>query len=272
MKFKLLETILNLYALLFSRRIFYKLNRFILLLGLRGVGILNFKSDKSSGEEAFLIGNFSKGANGVILDVGANIGNYSKRLKLLNPELQLYCFEPHPRTFQKLMANVDPLAIKTFNLGVGSANGVLKLYDYESGDGSEHASLYKDVIEQLHKGKAVEHAVEIITLDEFALEYEFDRVLLLKIDTEGHELEVLKGFEDFIRQNKVDIIHFEFNEMNVVSKVFFKDFWDFLPHYDFYRLVRDGLVPINNYNPSVCEIFAYQNIVAKLKPKFRFNS
>ena len=96
-------------------------------------------------------------------------------------------------------------------------------------------------------------------------------MLLLKIDTEGHELEVLKGFEPYIRQNKVDLIHFEFNEMNVASRVFFKDFWEFLPNYDFYRMLQDGLIPIKNYNPVYCEIFAYQNIVAKLKVEYKHN-
>jgi hypothetical protein len=30
-------------------------------------------------------------------------------------------------------------------------------------------------------------------------------------------------------------------------------------------MLPDGLVPIRNYSPVFCEIFAYQNIVAKLK-------
>ena len=94
---------------------------------------------------------------------------------------------------------------------------------------------------------------------------EIERVLLLKIDVEGHELEVLKGFESYIKEGKVDLIHFEFNKLNVASRIFFKDFWEFLPNYDLYRMVRDGLVPIKVYDPTHCEIFAYQNIVAKLK-------
>lgn len=156
-------------------------------------------------------------------------------------------------------------------MGVSSSEGVLKLYDYENGDGSEHASLYRDVIEKIHQGKAAEHEVKVITLNEFAIEHQIERVLLLKIDTEGHELDVLKGFEPYIRKNKVDLIHFEFNEMNVASRVFFKDFWEFLPNYDFYRMLQDGLIPIENYNPVYCEIFAYQNIVAKLKAEFKKN-
>ena len=267
----MLELIYDSYARLFSRKLFNKFNKFIFLLSLRGLGVLNYKSDKQSGEAHFahfVLSHFSNAKKGVIFDVGANVGNYSRNLRELNPNVEIYCFEPHPHTFKKLLSNVNDLKINSFNVGVGSADGVLKLYDYANDDGSEHASLYKDVIETIHKGKAVEHEVEIVTLKAFAIEYKIERVLLLKIDTEGNELDVLKGFEPYITQNKVDLIHFEFNEMNVVSRVFFKDFWDFLPNYDFYRMVRDGLVPIKNYKPVFCEIYAYQNIVAKLKAEF----
>jgi FkbM family methyltransferase len=268
---EMLELIYDLYARLFAKKFFNKWNKFIFLLSLRGLGILNYKSYKQSGEANFAISHLSKVKKGIIFDVGANVGNYSKSLIEVNQNVDIFCFEPHPSTFQKLLSNVNHLGIKSFNVGVGSSNGTLNLYDYAGNDGSSHASLYKEVIEEIHKGQAVEHEVKIITLTAFANEHKIERVLLLKIDTEGHELEVLKGFETYIRQNKVDLIHFEFNEMNVASRVFFKDFWEFLPNYDFYRMLQDGLIPIKNYNPVYCEIFAYQNIVAKLKVEYKHN-
>ena len=263
----MLKLVYDLYRLLFARRFFYKFNKLLYNLSLRGLGVLNFESDKLSisGEDHFVKHYASKIGKGVIFDVGANGGNYSKFLRESNQNAEIYSFEPHPSTYQKLIKNIECLDVKTFNVGVGSAEGILKLYDYADEDGSEHASLYKEVIETIHKGKAVEHEVKIITLEAFANEYQIERVHLLKIDTEGHEMEVLKGFEQFIRENKIDLIHFEFNEMNVSSRVFFKDFWEFLPNYDFYRMLPDGLVPIKTYIPFYCEIFAYQNIVAKLK-------
>jgi FkbM family methyltransferase len=266
-----MELIYGLYRILFARKFFYKFNKLLYNLSLKGLGVLNYESHKLSGEACFIENYVSKIGKGIVFDVGANVGDYSKILRKSNQDIEIYAFEPHPVTFQKLLKNTECLDIKTFNVGVGSVAGALKLYDYDNQDGSSHASLYKDVIEQIHKGNAVEHEVKIITLDEFANEHEIERVSLLKIDTEGHEMEVLKGFEQFIRANKVDLIHFEFNEMNVVSRVFFKDFWDFLPNYDFYRMLPDGLAPIKHYSPVFCEIFAYQNIVAKLKTEFKQN-
>lgn len=255
--------VFDLYALFFARKLFYKFNKFLYALSLRGLGVLNFESDKTSGEEDFIKKYVTKIDNGVIFDVGANVGNYSKSLRKNNFQIEIYSFEPHPITFERLREVTKSLNIKCINAGVGAKNGLLKLYDYADNDGSSHASLYKAVIEDIHKAQALEHEVNIITLDEFAKDNKVDRVRLLKIDTEGHELEVLKGFEQYIRDGKVDIIHFEFNEMNVASRIFFKDFWDFLPNYNFFRMVQDGLIPVKRYNPVFCEVFAYQNIVAK---------
>lgn len=255
----------NLYAKFFARTFFYKFNKLLYSLSLRGLGILNFESDLMSGEEKFITKYVSKISKGVILDIGANVGSYSIQVRELNPNIEIFAFEPHPKTFEILRNNVVGLDINVMNVGVGSENGVLKLYDYADKDGSEHASLYKDVIESFHKGTVVEHSVEVLSVDALCKENNIERIGLLKIDTEGHEMQVLKGASSYLLNNKIDLIHLEFNEMNVASRVFFKDFWDFLPNYDFYRMLPDGLVPIKNYSPVFCEIFAYQNIVAILK-------
>lgn len=266
-----MKLVYDLYRVLFARKVFYKFNKLLYQLSLRGIGVLNYATDKQSGEEHFIKHHVSKISKGIVLDVGANVGGYAKLIKKFNQNIDIHAFEPHPATYQKLIKNIDRLDIKTYNVGVGFSEGVLNLYDYAEEDGSEHASLYKDVIEQIHKGQTIAHEVRIISLDAFAAEHKIDRVGLLKIDTEGHELEVLKGFEHFIRDNKVDLIHFEFNEMNIASKVCFKDFWELLSNYDFYRMLPDGLVPIRHYSPVFCEIFAYQNIVAKLKAQSNSN-
>jgi hypothetical protein len=98
-------------------------------------------------------------------------------------------------------------------------------------------------------------------LSDFVKEHSIDYIDLLKIDTEGNEMKVLLGLKDFLAKGKVGAIHFEFNEMNVISRVFFKDYFDLLSNYNFYRLLPNGMLPIERYNPIDCEIFAYQNIV-----------
>jgi hypothetical protein len=73
-------------------------------------------------------------------------------------------------------------------------------------------------------------------------------------------LNVLKGAQKLIESKSINIIAFEFNMMNIVKRVFLKDFINILPGYSFYRLLQDGLIPLS-YN-NLQEIFAYQNIIA----------
>lgn len=259
------KIILVVYQFLFARKAFYKFNKGLYYLSLRGLGILNYESHKLSGEQAFIESYFSTLKEGVVLDVGASIGNYSKHILKISPDIQIYAFEPHPITYKKLTMSVVTKNFHPFNLAVGSKNSELQLYDYEDQDGSSHASIYKEVIESIHEGRAVKHDIKVIRLDNFLKEHSIDSIDLLKIDTEGNELNALKGLGNWISQGKIRAIHFEFNEMNVISRSFFKDFWDILPNYNFYRMIRDGLVPIEQYNPLDCEIYAFQNIVALIK-------
>lgn len=85
---------------------------------------------------------------------------------------------------------------------------------------------------------------------------------MIKIDAEGHELKVLAGARRSIARGMIEAIHFEFNAMNITSRVFFRDFYDLLPGYRFYRMLPGGLAPLGDYDPVTCEILAYQNIVA----------
>ena len=259
------KIILRVYQFLFAYKAFYKINKGLYLLSLRELGILNYETHKLSGEQAFIDSYFSTLKGGVVLDVGANIGNYSKNIFKISPDIQIYAFEPHPITYKKLVGSVASKNFHTFNLAVGSRNSELQLYDYEDQDGSSHASTYKEVIEGIHKCRAVKHDIKVIRIDDFLEEHSINSVDLLKIDTEGNELDVLKGLGSWISQGKIRAIQFEFNEMNIISRSFFKDFWDILPNYNFYRMVQDGLVPIEQYNPVYCEIYAFQNIVALIK-------
>ena len=86
------------------------------------------------------------------------------------------------------------------NAACGSIPGNFTLYDHTEGAGTEHASLYRGVIEGIHKGVPVEHLVNVTTLDQFAGDHDIELIHLLKIDTEGNELEVLKGAAGLLRK------------------------------------------------------------------------
>lgn len=251
----------RIYTFFFAKKIFVRFNKFLYHISLRGLGVLNYENNSVSGEKKMLE-KIVVHKNMTVIDAGANIGNYSINVMQLEPTSNIYSFEPHPNTFVKLVEASEKYGFKAFNLGCGNEKSKLRLYDHANKNGSSHASLYKGVIEEIYKDKSEEILVDLIKLDDFASEQGISQIDLLKIDTEGNELNVLKGFEKYIKSKKVAMIHFEFNEMNVVSRTFFKDFYEFLEEYDFYRLLPDSLVPLGEYNPLFCEIYAFQNILA----------
>jgi FkbM family methyltransferase len=258
-----MQWLVRLYRIVFARRAFLKLNRLLFRLSLSGMGILNYENDKVTGERHFLRSTLvsMSHASPCVVDVGANKGAYAARVSEINPQVRVLAFEPHPLTFKALQESV-PDNVKTFNKAVGAAEGELELFDYCDADGSEHASIYKDVIESIHGRKSLSHTVEMVTLDAILKAENIARVDLLKIDTEGNELDVLRGAIEHISGGKIDVIHFEFNEMSVISRTFFKDIWDFLDGYDFYRLLPAGMYRLEKYEPLFCELFAFQNVVA----------
>jgi FkbM family methyltransferase len=234
------------------------------------IGVTNFDS-ASNGENLFLNGYLPDLKKPVVFDVGANEGGFSKTVMNLNDTTTLHAFEPHPSTFSRLLQNDFGKSFHPHNCAMGETDSDALLYDYADKDGSEHASVHKGVIEHIHGGEALTHMVRMTTLDAFVRENGIDRIHLLKVDTEGNEMSVFRGGEKTIRSGAIDVIQFEFNEMNVISRTFFKDFFDFLPEYDFFRLTYNGALYIRRYIPCFCEIFGCQNIVCVKKGLEVFN-
>lgn len=263
------------YKKIAAQKIFLPLNNFLFNLSLRGLGILNYENSQISGED-FLLKKISEKINPLlVLDIGANRGEYSKKIKFFSSDAKVYAFEPHPISFKNLESDSSKYQYIPINLGCSDVEGKLKLYDYKRAEDNyiySHASLYKDVIEKIHNEESRVWEIDITTVDKFCLENNINRINLLKIDTEGNEFKILLGAKNMIQNNAIDCIHFEFNEMNIISRVFLKDFYDLLPQYDFYRLITDGFINLGSYKPLSWEIFAYQNIIAirkELKDKFK---
>jgi len=257
--------LMSLYRVVFARRCFYTINRLLFNLSLRGMGILNDEGRNwtYTGEERFLRRVASTWRTPpTVLDVGAHVGEYANIVKRLAPQARVYAFEPHPKTFAELTRQADRHGYSAWNVGCGDRTQTVSLYDYEAAQGSVHASLYQEVISTLHRGRPIATDVQVIALDDFIEEHKLTKVQLLKIDTEGHELRVLMGLKKSLPLGVVDVIQFEFNAMNVISRVFLRDFSTLLPDYSFYRLLPDGPVPLGEYSPILWELFASQNIVA----------
>lgn len=251
------------YKRLFVRRRFYRFHRLLFTLATRGLGILNFEDETVSGEAYFTHLVTKRWPALTVVDVGANVGSYASRIKTLAPAATIHAFEPHPETYQRLQAVAQVLGFIAVNLGCGEQSGSVTLYDHNgTASGTSHATLYRGVLEQAGHSPPTAVEVQMTTLDAYAHRAGLDHIHLLKIDTEGHELAVLRGARQLIEQRRIGAIQFEFNAMNVASRSFFQDFRQVLPRYRFYRLLPDGLITLEPYRALDCELFAYQNIAA----------
>jgi FkbM family methyltransferase len=56
----------------------------------------------------------------LVIDVGANVGQFCQAVKLFFPQAWVHCFEPDPDTFMRLASNTQDLSrVALFNLGLG---------------------------------------------------------------------------------------------------------------------------------------------------------
>ncbi len=257
-------------AILFTSRL---MQIDLLMLTYQSMGILKYKDNFVSGEH-FVISQIleqylQKEETSILFDVGANIGDYSKELRKEFPNSYIYAFEPNVNTFALMKINLESYNIKCFNIGFSAENKKEKIYTYADDKVSGHASVYKNVLVDLHRATDVlEIELELTTIDYFCHVNKIEFIHFLKIDTEGHELAVLNGAKKMINENKIGIIQFEFNEMNIVSRVFLKDFYEILREYSIYRLDSNKLIPLIEYN-STNEIFKFQNFLAINRAKLK---
>lgn len=263
------DLLLNLYRFIFARKIFYKFNLHLYKITLRGIGVLNSEGEQITGEEKFLSLLGQSKEIKTIFDVGANDGGYSQTVRKYFPRTQIYAFEPQPESFERLKKVSRKSGLKIYKLGMGNKQGLTKIWDFaddaklkDTQPTSTLASLYKEVIEKYHGQKVKSFNIKITTLDEFTKKNSIKTIDFIKIDTEGNEFQILLGAKNLIRTDKIRVIQFEFNEMNAYSKTFFKDFYDLLTNFRFYRLLPDGPVELGEYRPLNYEIFGFQNIVA----------
>ena len=150
--------------------------------------------------------------DGIVLDIGANLGSYVIPLAKRNPHLQFEAFEPQRIVYYQLCANtfLNRLSnVYTHNAGVSNeqrvTSYVLPNYAEETNIGAFSIDFDTRLKGYEVKSEGVTERMQIIPLD--LMQYE--KVRLIKIDVEGHELQVLQGAEHTLRENNYPPIIFE---------------------------------------------------------------
>jgi FkbM family methyltransferase len=137
------------------------------------------------------------------LDIGANIGNHSIFFSKIFKKV--YSFEPHPKIYPILKYNTKDIKNKkTYNFGLSDKKKNVLMTDGDHLGGSS--------IKKIGKRK-----VRIDKLDNI---FKYKKIDFIKIDVEGHELEVLKGGQKLLNYNSA-ILNIEFNikDFNPKNKI-----------------------------------------------------
>lgn len=149
--------------------------------------------------------------NPVIVDVGANVGVVSLLYSNIKGSL-VYAIEPISSNYNLLLKNINynkSNNIKPFRIGMSDKNDVVFFgnptkkqgwrYSFSDSKDKAFSSIYAEKV--IKKGKIVNgEYCEIETLDKFIEDNKIEKVNFIKIDTEGHDLYVLKGALTTIRK------------------------------------------------------------------------
>jgi FkbM family methyltransferase len=150
--------------------------------------------------------------NPVILDVGANRGQTIEMLCETFASPQIIAFEPAASVFGELQQEYGEKCRNLFNMALGTYDDVKEFINYER---SEFSSLHQLTPSALHelseiKVRSVEQ-VQVRSLDSLFAELGITEIDLLKIDTQGHDLDVLKGARMLFQQGVIKRVLVEMN-------------------------------------------------------------
>lgn len=207
---------------------------------------------ESNGEQVFLRTAIGDGKP-VVLDVGANHGDYAAAVLLVNAGAAVHCFEPTPDLASALRARFANKSVYIHEIALSDSVGRAKFYVSN-----------KDQLSSLvvHDDVSLEVDVAVETLDSYCQSQSISYIDLLKIDVEGNDSKVLLGARSLLSDNKVAAIQFEYNGPWAIAGSTLSFTVQFLEGlgYLVFRITPSGLKPVEIDKWG--EYFRYSNYAA----------
>ncbi len=140
----------------------------------------------------------------VIFDVGANVGQSALKYVSNYPHSAIYCFEPITATYEQLKLKLESKSqVQCLNLALSDIAGQATMI-------SEGVSTMNSLVQEGDDSEMQNtESVKLSTLDEFCKENNIEKISYLKIDTEGGDLNVLKGSKGILNLHGVDFVEVE---------------------------------------------------------------
>ena len=166
----------------------------------------------------------------IIFDVGSNYGSSIVDFKKIWPNSKIHAFEPQlelkenllevSRRYENVIINMKAAGDKTqiasfYTHEQLSAQAGFNQINFESKDSINLSKFNEIELNEYKNSNNIHRQVEVIKMSEYVNENQINEIDLLKIDTQGFEPEVLKGFESKLSTVKV-----------VLCELMFYDFYD----------------------------------------------
>jgi FkbM family methyltransferase len=206
----------------------------------------------------------------VVFDVGANCGQF---LNLAVAQLgdrfrSIHSFEPAAATFVALrVAAPKQTGVVLNHLALGAASGKAELY--YNAEKSGLASLTKRDLGFRNIEFERHETITLSTLDTYCADKGIRHIDWLKLDVEGHELDVLRGGSAMFAKRAVELVTFEFGGCNIDTRTFFRDFYQFFQAQGMglFRISPGGYFdPVRRYRETE-EQFNTTNFLAMRRPE-----
>jgi FkbM family methyltransferase len=149
---------------------------------------------------------------GIVIDVGANIGIYSIILAKCHPKLKVIAIEASPDIFARLRSNCELNELSNVTL-VNTAisnqdNGITEFYERDS-----MSTMFKDFLAEfgINDDNLDKRQIQTRTLDSIIENMNLNDISLLKLDIEGAEILALRGASNSLGQKKIRNLLIEYH-------------------------------------------------------------
>lgn len=136
-----------------------------------------------------------------VVDVGANVGAFALYAKGWADEVNIFCFEPNPQVVGLLYKNLEGCGnANVFNFALSNIDGEITLYQHPRNTGQSSITRVveggTEVTVPVRRAETALHDAGVGDID------------VLKIDTEGSEVAILKGLGSYLERTSVVMLEY----------------------------------------------------------------
>ncbi|MGA8641403.1 FkbM family methyltransferase [Candidatus Binatus sp.] len=147
-----------------------------------------------------------------VIDVGAFVGEWTRRTRAIWPEAKYLMIEPQPNKQERLRALCDDSVSLEWALLGSEPSASVRFHMDDFGNSS--------VLESVQNKCPIAESLPMKTLDSVVAERKMSGPILLKEDVQGFELEVLRGANETLRNTEVILLEVSTLPYNVGAPLF----------------------------------------------------